>query len=321
MEIRITFGDNSQKSFIREKGKSIIEFPNEYVVIDTETTGLDPRYDELIEVAGIKYVQGKEIERFSELIKPKNELDNFITELTGINDEMLINSRSEKDVIIDFREFLGDSILIGHNVNFDINFLYDSLKENHNIKLQNDFIDIIRIARKVLKHLDHHRLIDLILYYDLDNEGTHRALNDVLLTYQVFNKLILDIHSNYESEEDFKRLFKRSYSNRSFKASDIVANDEYLDEESLLYQKNCVITGTLEKMTRKQAMQLIANIGGINQDRVTKKTNYLILGNLDYNHILKGKKSSKQKTAEKYKLEGQDIEILSENVFYELIED
>lgn len=76
---------------------------------------------------------------------------------------------------------------------------------------------------------------------------------------------------------------------------------------------------TLEYLIRKEAMQIIADIGGINADNVTKKTNYLILGNFDYNSNVKDNKSAKLKKAEKYILQGQDLEILSENVFYDLI--
>ena len=72
-------------------------------------------------------------------------------------------------------------------------------------------------------------------------------------------------------------------------------------------------------MSRKEAMQIIADLGGHCQDGVNKETNYLILGNNDYNLILRGKKSSKLLKAESLKLKGQDIEILSENVFYDVI--
>ena len=72
-------------------------------------------------------------------------------------------------------------------------------------------------------------------------------------------------------------------------------------------------------MSRKEAMQIIADLGGHCQDSVNKDTNFLILGNNDYNPILRGKKSSKLLKAESLKLKGQDIEILSENVFYDVI--
>ena len=82
-----------------------------------------------------------------------------------------------------------------------------------------------------------------------------------------------------------------------------------------------MFTGKLEKMIRRDAMQLVVNLGGVLDKNVTKQTNYLILGNNDYNAILKGEKSSKQKKVERLKLEGQDIEIIDELTFYDLLND
>lgn len=75
-------------------------------------------------------------------------------------------------------------------------------------------------------------------------------------------------------------------------------------------------------MNRKQAMQIVADYGGINGNNVTKKTNYLVLGNNDYCPLIKDPdgKSSKQLKAEQLKEKGQDIEIISENVFYDMLE-
>lgn len=82
-----------------------------------------------------------------------------------------------------------------------------------------------------------------------------------------------------------------------------------------------MFTGKLERYTRKEAMQIVANLGGINEDGVTKKTNFLILGNNDYCSTIKDGKSSKQKKAEKYKVAGQDILIVPEDEFYTMLED
>ena len=86
-----------------------------------------------------------------------------------------------------------------------------------------------------------------------------------------------------------------------------------------MYQKVCCFTGKLENLQRKDAMQLVVDLGGIVANSVTKKTNYLILGNNDYCPTIKDGKSSKQKKAEKLKLSGQDIDIISENTFYEML--
>ena len=302
----------SKEKMIREKGKSIIDFPNEYIVIDIETTGLDPTYDDIIEIAAVKVQNDVIIDTFQSLIHIDYELDDFITKLTGITNEMLSNAPKLKFVLNKFYDFIGDSILLGHNINFDINFLYDSLLNNLNIKLKNDFIDTLRIARKHLKELKHHRLEDICCYYNIPTNNMHRSLIDcknTLECYLNFKKSINDIN-------EFKKLFK---SRNIVKSKNIVVTDFKTDEDSIFYNKIVVFTGTLEKMQRKDAMQIIANIGGINADSVTSKTNFLILGNYDYCSTIKDGKSSKHKKAEELKLKGNDIEIISENVFYELI--
>ena len=76
---------------------------------------------------------------------------------------------------------------------------------------------------------------------------------------------------------------------------------------------------SIEKYSRQEAAQIIVNLGGSCENGVTKKTNFLILGNNDYCSSIKDGKSSKQKKAEEYKLKGQDIEIIPESVFYDMI--
>ena len=102
-------------------------------------------------------------------------------------------------------------------------------------------------------------------------------------------------------------------------AKDIVTDNTDFDITHPLYGKLCVFTGTLEKMSRKEAMQIVVDFGGEVGNSVTKKTNYLILGNNDYCPSIKNGKSTKQTKAESLKLLGQDIDIISENVFYDMV--
>lgn len=216
-------------------------------------------------------------------------------------------------------EFVGNEILIGHNVNFDINFIYDNLYRNNYKVLKNDFIDTMRLARKLLSELPHYRLIDLADYFNIDFSNNHRALRDCEITLSIYENLKLLAIEKYGELDSFKDAFKKHSS--AIKAKDIVTTNTEFDIDNLFYGKYVAITGTLEKLQRKEAMQIIVDLGGYCEDNVTKKTNYLILGNNDYNPILRGKKSSKLIKAEKLKLEGKDIEILSENVFYDIIDD
>lgn len=93
-------------------------------------------------------------------------------------------------VLYEFKKFLGNDIIIGHNVNFDINFIYDSMVDNLGEYLSNDYIDTLKISRKLLPELKHHKLDNLIDYFNLTKRNEHRALNDCVLTNQVYINLV-----------------------------------------------------------------------------------------------------------------------------------
>ncbi len=298
------------------KGENLLEFPTNYTVIDIETTGLDPEYDDIIEISALKVRENKVTDSFSTLVKIDYELDEFITELTGITDEMLKTGMNLTDALSKFVYFIDNDILIGHNVHFDINFLYDKCNDYLSHKLSNNFVDTLRLSRYALPELKHHRLIDLIDYYSINTSTFHRGLADCKSTYKVYLKIKSTILTKFGSIETLKRKYTKS-----IRASDFVADSNDIDTSNPFYQKECIFTGTLKKMSRREAMQLIANLGGINRNTVTKNTNYLVLGNNDYNKKLHGNKSNKIKTAEEYKLKGQEIEMISENIFYDMIED
>ena len=118
--------------------------------------------------------------------------------------------------------------------------------------------------------------------------------------------------------EDLWKTSSRNYG-KGIDIKSISPAEFEIDQDSFFYERHVVFTGKLEKMLRKDAMQIVVNLGGILDNGVTKKTNYLILGDNDYNAILKGEKSSKHKKAEQLKLEGQDIEILDELTFYDIL--
>ena len=179
------------------KGRGLIKVLENYTVVDIETTSLDCYRGEILEISAIKVRNQQETEYFSELIKIHNKVGAFTTKLTGITNEMILKEGKELVLVLkNFKDFLGDDIIVGHNVNFDINFIYDSMKKNLGRNLTNDYVDTLRIARKVLPHLKHHKLDDLIKYFNLVERNEHRALNDCILTNQVYIRLgeLLESH-------------------------------------------------------------------------------------------------------------------------------
>ena len=171
------------------RDKSLKLFPNSYVVLDIETTGFNPKEHEIIELSALKAENGVIIDEFSKLVKPVGYLSSYISNLTGITIDMLQNAPFIKETILDFKEFCANYIVIGHNINFDLSFINTQLIKNYDIPFTNDYIDTLRISRKVLKELGHHRLDDLIDYFGLKQRREHRALNDCVLTNQVYLKL------------------------------------------------------------------------------------------------------------------------------------
>lgn len=149
-----------------------------------------------------KFHKGNLVDTFTSLIKPddfttdESFLDDFIVNLTGITDEMLSKADSTALVLSKFYSFIGNSILVGHNVNFDINFLYDNCEHVIHKYLSNDFIDTMRLSRRIHKELNHHKLSDLVQYYNLSYENAHRALSDVEITSKCYICLVNEIIEN-----------------------------------------------------------------------------------------------------------------------------
>lgn len=285
---------------------------SDYCVIDTETTGLSSYYDEIIEVGILKIRDGKVVDQYSQLIKPNNAIDDFITYLTGITNKMLVNQPSIKEVEGEILDFLGDDIIVGHNTSFDIRFLNASFRET----LKNEYMDTMIFSRKIYPQLPHHRLSDLAKFLNLAN-NQHRALADCITTYQLYETIKSTMDERGLKLSDLWQCHSSGHPGIDIKAIKPKSNE--IDEDNFFYGKHVVFTGKLEKMLRKDAMQIIVDLGGILDKTVNKNTNYLILGNNDYNAVLHGEKSNKHKKAEKLKMEGNDINIIDEFTFYDII--
>ena len=185
------------------KGKSIIAFPEKYVVVDIETTGLSPQQNEIIEISAIRYENGRKKDTFSTLIKPENEIPYFITRLTGISNKMVTGAPGIKEAVTDFMNYVSDDIIIGYNVNFDVNFIYDKLLENCSVKLGNDFVDVLRIARVLLTNLSSHKQTAVAEYYGLSTSGAHRAMKDCELCNAIFVQLQREMRSAGKTISDY----------------------------------------------------------------------------------------------------------------------
>lgn len=309
------------------KGSSVIRFPRRYTVVDIETTGLNREEAEIIEIGAVRYEDEQPAATFSSLIQPplnaRNQyVDPFITQLTGISNSMLETAPQTAAVIRDFSFFLEDDLIVGYNVGFDVGFLNQNFIRYLAMPLDNDYMDVLRLARRLHPELAHHRLVDMAAYYQIADDQAHRALNDVLVTGACYQKLKQEALAKYGSEEKTIRAFRPHGTGHAdwIHAADIQGTPEKQDPDSPLYEKHVVVTGRLSRLSRRQVLQKLADLGAVNEDRVGDETEILVLGRPDGRFVKPGGKSTKQKEAEARIGQGQEIQVVSEEQFYAMLE-
>ncbi|MDD3232485.1 MAG: exonuclease domain-containing protein, partial [Clostridia bacterium] len=133
---------------------------NKFVVFDVETTGLDSENCELIEIGAVKVENGIFTEKFQTLIKPKNRISEFITEINGITNEMTENSPPAEEVIKDFYVFCKGAVLAGYNVGFDMKFI-EKTANKVGLKFENDVQDVMLLAQQNI-HIKNYKLKSVV---------------------------------------------------------------------------------------------------------------------------------------------------------------
>lgn len=181
-------------------GKRLNQYVKDYVVFDLETTGLNPETDEIIEISAIRVRMGEAKEEFTTLVNPGKPIPYTATKINGITDEMAQNAPALKDALTTFLAFIGNDILVGHNIHsFDLNFLRRGAERELGQQITNDYIDTLFLAKNCLPQLPRHRLTDLAEYFHIDTAGAHRALNDCVMNRLCFEKLGQLLESTKES--------------------------------------------------------------------------------------------------------------------------
>lgn len=174
----------------REKGATIYESLSDYVVIDLETTDVYVTTCSVIELSAIRVRNNEICETFSTLVNPEEKIPFQVTQITGITNSMVKDAPTLKECLPAFLEFLGDDVLLGHNiVSFDVNILYDAAEGLFGKKIQNDCLDTLHYAKRCELNLPNYRLDTLQEYFGVINERQHRALADCKATHECYQKL------------------------------------------------------------------------------------------------------------------------------------
>ena len=161
----------------------------DFVVLDTETTGLRPGPDRVIEVAGVRLRGGAIIERFQSILNPGRRVPPFIVQFTGITQEMVNDAPSAHEIMPAFLRFIDGAVIVGHNVGFDMSFL------SHEAQLIGqtfpiDSIDTIMLARRMLPPLKRFKLDAVAAYLKIPTANRHRAMGDSEVTAEIFLHLL-----------------------------------------------------------------------------------------------------------------------------------
>src|SRR5699024_6315647 len=126
---------------------------DEFVALDVETTGLKPSRQRMIEIAAVRYRHGRIEDSFETLLSPERGIPEFITKLTSITNEHVREAPTFAQVAGDVVEFIGDSLIVGHNVRFDMNFMNAELDRVQAPSLINERLDTMGLAVRLLKSL------------------------------------------------------------------------------------------------------------------------------------------------------------------------
>ena len=160
----------------------------EIVALDIETTGLDPKNDSIIEIGAVKFNENRVISEFSKLINPRKPINQFITNLTGITNSMVMNAPFIIDILPEIHDFIGDAIILGQNIDFDLSFFhrYGHFKDNPTI-------DTYELAAVLMPTASRYGLGSLARQLGVVLTNAHRALDDAKATMQVYQQLIKKI--------------------------------------------------------------------------------------------------------------------------------
>lgn len=159
-----------------------------YVALDLETTGISPSYDRIIEIGAVRVIDGVQSGEISTFVHPKMNVPQRITEITGINDKMLVGAPCIEEILEELLEFIGDLPLLGHNILFDFSFIKCAAVAQGKT-FETNGIDTLRLARMILPEAPSKRLSDLCELLDIDPGTSHRALDDARSAMILYQKL------------------------------------------------------------------------------------------------------------------------------------
>lgn len=161
---------------------------NEYVVVDLEMTGLSAKNDQIIEIGAIKICDNQIVDTLTYVVNSHCSVPERIVELTGITNDMIREGVEREEAIPKLLDFIDGYTLVGQNLNFDYGFL-KQWAVNHKRPLEAQACDTLKIARQLLPVEQSKKLSSLCECFGIERQREHRALDDAVETWKVFEHL------------------------------------------------------------------------------------------------------------------------------------
>ncbi|MCC3864873.1 PolC-type DNA polymerase III [Terrisporobacter petrolearius] len=190
--IKILYG---VEGYLVEDNLPVIQKANDkdlsqtFIVFDLETTGFSNKNDKITEIGAVKVENFKIVDRFSQLINPEKDISYKVQELTGITNDLIKDKPTIEEILPKFVEFIGDSVLVAHNADFDMGFMQQKCREQ-NIEFKNTSVDTLTLARTLLPHMKRFRLNLIAKELGIPLLNHHRAVDDAEATAHIFIKFL-----------------------------------------------------------------------------------------------------------------------------------
>ena len=168
----------------------------EFILFDIETTGLNRQDDRITEIGAVRVRNGEIRDSFDTFVNPKIPIPPRITELTGINDEMVKDAPGIREALQAFYAFCGDSVLVAHNAKFDTSFI-KTTAARLDMPFTYTFLDTLTLAKALLPELKSYKLNLLVKHLKLPDFNHHRACDDAMALARVFIEFIHMLENKY----------------------------------------------------------------------------------------------------------------------------
>lgn len=306
----------------------------DFVAIDFETA--TPKRDSPCSI-GMTVVQNGQIVKSEErLIKPAySSFDPFCVRIHGITESDVRDAPEFDSIWNEIKPYFSDSLVVAHNAGFDISVLRSTLSLYGIAPPPFHFACTEKVSRKKWDKLINYRLDTICRHLDIPLDNHHNAAED---SYACASILLRILHEHdvqdvwalaetlgfcfgYVSESKYLACSAPGTApkSRTKVHMDQLTFPENPPTDSPISSKLFVFTGSLDYMTRQEAMQFVLNMGGVPRTQVSRRTDYLVVGEFDYARLVNGEASTKLLKARSLAESGLGIQIISEKDFLRMI--